>query len=74
MGEVYRARDTGLGRDVAINPTRPGGMRSIYATFVPRCAVTADGQRFLVITSGDEEEPESAPATVVRNWTAGIKP
>ena len=34
--------------------------------------VTADGQRFLVNTLGDELSPE--PFTLVVNWTAGLRP
>ncbi|HEX3820923.1 MAG TPA: protein kinase [Candidatus Sulfotelmatobacter sp.] len=33
-------------------------------------AVTADGQRFIVITTGDEA---SLPVTVVQNWTSQLK-
>jgi Tol biopolymer transport system component/predicted Ser/Thr protein kinase len=42
----------------------PGAFHTVYA-------VTADGQRFLINTEG--EEAASQPATVVINWTAGLK-
>jgi Tol biopolymer transport system component len=44
--------------------TRATGLRQEYD-------VSADGQRFLVITA--QEEAASAPITVVLNWTAGLK-
>jgi Tol biopolymer transport system component len=56
------------GNPKALFPTRavviPGRFPAVYA-------VTADGQRFLINTEGDE--PVSQPATVVINWTAGLK-
>jgi eukaryotic-like serine/threonine-protein kinase len=42
----------------------PGLISTLYG-------VTGDGQRFLIITEGEEEVPQ--PATVVMNWTAGLK-
>jgi dipeptidyl aminopeptidase/acylaminoacyl peptidase len=56
-------------------PPRPLFETHIFRGFVPNFntpyAVTADGQRFLVLTA--VEEPKSTPVTVVLNWTAGIK-
>jgi Tol biopolymer transport system component/predicted Ser/Thr protein kinase len=43
----------------------------IAAGFYTVYTVTADGQRFMIITEGDEVV--SQPATVVMNWTAGLK-
>jgi hypothetical protein len=59
--------EAGLPR--ALFPTRAiavgsGLLFSVYA-------VTADGQRFLIITEG--EEALLQPATVVVNWAAGLK-
>ena len=61
MGEVYRARDETLNRDVAINI---GADRSSYYD------VTANGQRFLLNTRTDAQP---LPITVVLNWTAQLK-
>ena len=44
--------------------------RTMVGSFT-RYAVTADGRRFLI--NSEMEEVISAPATVVVNWTAGVK-
>jgi Tol biopolymer transport system component len=41
------------------------------ATFARSYAVSGDGQRFLVNSSGDESD--KTPISVVVNWTAGVK-
>jgi len=41
------------------------------ATFRRGYDVTADGQRFLIITQLEEEKP--SPISVVLNWTADLK-
>jgi hypothetical protein len=82
MGEVYRARDTKLGRDVA---SRPGTGRwgdahavpiplfeinvLLYRSFFPY-DVSSDG-RFLVNTVADPGSSLS-PITVVLNWMAEL--
>jgi hypothetical protein len=38
-----------------------------------RYAVSHDGKRFLLIGLAQAEEPDSAPITVVVNWTAELK-
>jgi Tol biopolymer transport system component len=48
----------------------------IYGTSITtgfRYAVAADGKRFLINTVAEAEGPETAPVTVVLNWTAGLK-
>jgi Tol biopolymer transport system component len=52
----------------ALVSTRAASLPGLFHTLY---AITADGQRFLVITEGDEVV--SQPATVVMNWTAGLK-
>jgi len=56
-------------------PPRPLFETHIFAGFALNFNnpydVTADGQRFLVLTG--VEEQKSTPVTVVLNWTAGIK-
>lgn len=80
MGEVHRARDTRLGRDVAIKVLSSGleigqphalFSTGIIGSFMERrnqFVVARDGRRVLVNLSVDEENP--APITVVMNWDA----
>ena len=66
MGEVYRARDTKLGRDVAIKvlPEAFAFDPDRVARFQREAKVLADG-RFLINTVLDET---AAPITLLQNW------
>ena len=75
----YRALDGTL-MSVAMNAgatIEPGAPRKLFSTKLPmdetldEYAVTADGQRFLVLVPLGEAAP--SPITVVLNWTAGLK-
>jgi len=72
MGEVYRARDTKLGRDV-----EAGVPRVLFEMPLPesdpgdpsRYAVTPDGKRFLVLTTAaDAATLPAPPITIVEHW------
>jgi len=71
MGEVYRAKDTKLGRDVAIkvlpasftiDPERVGAFQDVS---LPHYLPSQDGQRFLMDTVVEENV---APVNVILNW------
>ena len=62
MGEVYKALDTRLQREVAIK---------VSAGFWPY-SVSADGQKILVMESLDAGG-EAQPITVVTDWLAIAK-
>ena len=59
------------GTPVALFQTRVEGAGAIMGGIYHQYDVTPNGQRFLVNTL--EEQGESAPITVVLNWTAGLK-
>ena len=84
MGEVYRARDTQLERDVAIKvlPRTLAGDPERLARFdyninYHNYDVTADGKRFLVNTNGSSLANASTaavpPLKVMVNWNAEAK-
>ena len=72
MGEVYRSRDTKIGREVAINAlalAHPGPVAS-------RFVVSRDGQQFLFPAIGrslSSTDSNSSPIAVVVNWAAALQ-
>jgi serine/threonine protein kinase len=69
MGEVCRARDTRLGRDVAIKVLPENFAKD--AVLKERFEREANDSRFLSTSSAGGES--GAPLTLVVNWMAGLK-
>ena len=70
MGEVYRARDSRLDRDVAIKP-----LFQTRESWLPgeglRYDVSEDGQRFLLLVPQDD--PTTSNISLVVHWPEELK-
>ena len=82
MGEVFKARDVRLDRIVAVKELPSGGrhvaslegwrLRPAPAGGRNSIAVSQDGKRFLINMMATEGA-NTAPFTVLVNWTTGLK-